>query len=113
MGRKGPPPQPTKEQLADPNFFRVEQLAAKPVRLDPGHWHRVLIELHGNDVVVGVGENIVLFGSGSVLDVQKTKIAFVADPEATLLIDNVEISENSLLPDATASKARLEKAAKP
>jgi hypothetical protein len=39
---KQPIPQPTSQQLADPNFFRTEELAAREIQCPIGQWHDVL-----------------------------------------------------------------------
>jgi len=97
-GRKVPPP--TKEQLADPKFYRVEKLASQPAKTGDGQWHRVLIEQHGNDVLVQVDDQPSLSATGTVIDAKKSRIVFLVGQSGTVLVDDVKVWEN-----ARASKA--------
>ncbi|MCX6906675.1 MAG: hypothetical protein NTY01_01390 [Verrucomicrobia bacterium] len=91
-GRKPAPP--TQEQLADPKFYRTETLDRKPVELADGQWHRVLIEICGNDAVAQV-DGVVLRATGSVFDAKKVRIYFLIGMSGTMLIDNVKVWENT------------------
>ena len=97
-GRKIPPP--TKEQLADPKFYRVEKLASQPAKTGDGQWHRVLIEQNGNDVLVQVDDQPPLSATGTVIDAKKSRIVFLVGQSGTVLVDDVKVWEN-----ARASKA--------
>jgi len=61
-GRK--PATPTPEQLADPKFYRTETLDRKPVRVTDGEWHRVLVEISGNEAVAQVDDQVVPRANG-------------------------------------------------
>lgn len=104
-GRKAPVP--TKEQLADPKFYRTDRLAFQLAKLADGQWHHVLIEQHGNDALVQVDGKITLLGQGTVIDAKKSRIVFLVGGAGTMLIDNVKVWENELRPDWDATKAKL------
>lgn len=86
---------PTKEQLADPKFYRTEKLAAAPAKLADGKWHRVLIETNANDVLVQVDDLPPLSGKGTVLDVMKSRLVFLVGLAGTMQIDDVRVWENA------------------
>ncbi len=87
---------PTKEQLADPKFYRTETLDRKPAKLDDGQWHRVLVEICGNDAVAQV-DGVVLRAKGSVFDEKKARLYFLIGMSGTMLVDNVKVWENTPL----------------
>jgi hypothetical protein len=89
-GTKVPPP--TKEQLADPKFYRTESLGRQPAKAGDD-WHEVKIELRGNDVIAQVDALPVLHGTGTVLDVKKSRIAFLVGQSGDVRIDDVKVSE--------------------
>lgn len=91
-GRKVPPP--TKEQLADPMFYRTETLAKDPAKLLDGQWHHVLIELVGNQFVAQVDGRVTLQAQGTVLDAKKSRLVFLVGQAGTMLIDDVKVWEN-------------------
>jgi arylsulfatase len=88
-------PAPTKEQLADPKYYRIEKLASQPAKVGDGQWHRVLIEQHGNDVLVQLDDQPPLAAIGTVLDVKKSRIVFLVGQAGTVLVDDVKVWENS------------------
>lgn len=104
-GRKAP--QPTKEQLADPKFYRTERLGFERANCADAQWHHLLIEQHGNEVLVKVDDKITLLGAGTVIDAKKSRIVFLVGGAGTALIDNVKVWENSLRPDWSTTKAKL------
>lgn len=91
-GRKVTPP--TKEQLADPKFYRTEMLDRKAADVTDGQWHHVLVEICGNDAVAQV-DGVVLRAKGSVFDEKKARIYFLIGMSGTMLVDNVKVWENS------------------
>lgn len=93
-GRKPAPP--TKEQLANPKFYRTEMLERKEAKLDDGQWHRVLVEICGNNAVTQV-DGVVLRAKGSVFDEKKARIYFLIGMSGTMLIDDVKVWENTPL----------------
>jgi hypothetical protein len=95
-GTKIPPP--TKEQLADPKFYRTESLGRQPAKPTDGEWHQVRIELHGNEVVAQMDKLPALHGTGTVLDVKKSRIAFLVSQSGDIRIDDVCAWENSAKP---------------
>jgi len=88
---------PTKEQLADPKFYRTEMLDRKPVSLADGQWHRVLVEIRGNKAVAKV-DDVVLQATGTVFDVKKSRIVFLIGLAGTMQIDEVKVWENDKRP---------------
>lgn len=90
-GRKIVPP--TKEQLADPKFYRTETLGRKDAKLDDGQWHHVLVEINGNEAVAQVGD-VVLRATGTVFDAKKSRLVFLVGLAGTMLIDDVKVWEN-------------------
>ena len=92
-GRVLPPP--TKEQLADPKFYRVEKLASQPAKTGDGQWHDVLIEQNGNDVLVQVDDQPPLAATGTVLDAKKSRMVFLVGQAGTVLVDDVKAWENT------------------
>ncbi len=85
------PPAPTKEQLADPKFYRTESLARQPAKAGD-EWHSVKIELRGNDVVAQVDALPALRGTGTVLDVKKSRAVFLIGQAGDVRIDDVMVS---------------------
>jgi hypothetical protein len=84
---------PTKEQLADPKFYRTEMLDRKTANIADGKWHRVLVEIRGNEAVAKV-DDVVLRATGTVFDVKKSRIVFLIGLAGTMQIDNVKVWEN-------------------
>ena len=90
-------PAATKEQLADPKFYRVEKLAMQPSKVADGQWHQVLIEQNGNDVLVQLDALPPLAAKGAVFDAPKSRIVFLVGLAGTVLVDDVKVWENSRL----------------
>jgi hypothetical protein len=103
---KQPIPKPTAEQLADPTFFRIEELAAKPIACAVGDWHQVLIEVNGNDLVAQV-DGQTLIATATVADTMKIRIGVGLTGRSTAVIDNVRVWENHRRADWEQVKARL------
>ncbi|HWB00670.1 MAG TPA: hypothetical protein VG713_19385 [Pirellulales bacterium] len=103
---KQPLPAPTAEQLADPTFFRTEELAAVPIDCDVGSWHDVLLEINGNDLVAQV-DGQTLLATSTVADAAKNRIGFGMVKRATLLIDDVRIWDNKRRADWDEVKSTL------
>ena len=91
-GRKIPPP--TKEQLADPKFYRTETLAKDPLKLCDGQWHQVLIETRGNEVAAQVDGQVTLRATGTVLEAQKTRLVFLIGQSGLMQVDDVKVWGN-------------------
>jgi hypothetical protein len=90
-------PVPTKEQLADPKFYRTESLARQPAK-PADQWHDVLVELNGNDVVAQMDELPPLKAKGTVLDAPKSRLVFLIGNSGTMLVDDVRVWENQAKP---------------
>ncbi len=104
-GRK--PPTPTAEQLADPAFYRTERLAAQPREIANGHWHHVLVEVSGAEVVVQVDDGAPMVATSPVVAAEKSRDVFLVGGAATALIDEVKVWENSRRADWSELKAKL------
>src|SRR5204863_1089566 len=53
---------------------KLEVLDKVPLKLEPGTWHTLLLELQGADVVASIDGTQVVFGSGERIDVDKTSV---------------------------------------
>lgn len=82
----------TKAQLADDSFYRIEPIAKRAATAIDGDWHHVSIVLKGNRVIAKI-DNKELSGTGTVLDVKKSKLVFLVSQTADIRIDNVKLSE--------------------
>ena len=89
-GRKVPPP--TKEQLADPKFYRTERLAGEPLKAKPGEWIKIDVDLKGNDVTVTANDTQKLTAKGTVFDVPKSRLVFLVGAGRKVWIDDVRAS---------------------
>lgn len=100
-------PTPTAEQLADPKYYRTEELAKKAVNFGIGEWHQVLIEISGDDLVAQVDGQGALLARATVADADKSRAAFEISGRGTVLIGNVRISEATRRADAEQVKQKL------
>ena len=89
------PPPPTKEQLADPKFYRTESLAKQPANPTDGEWHTVRIEVRGNEVVAQMDALPALRGTGTVLAVKKSRVVFLIGQSGDVRIDDVKVAEKT------------------
>jgi len=87
-GKRTPP---TKEQLADSGYYRIERLVTQKSIVSDGEWHHVKIELKGNLVTARVDQNPEISGKGTVLDVSKSRIVFLVGQSGDIRIDKVKI----------------------
>ncbi len=99
-------PAPTKEELADPAFYRTEKLASQPAKSADGEWHNVLIEQNGNDVMVQVDDQPPLSATGTVLDVKKSRVVLLIGQAGTVLMDDVKIWENARTANPSSSPSK-------
>jgi hypothetical protein len=53
---------------------KMEVLDTLPVKLEPGTWHTLLLEMLGKEVVAGIDAKYVVFGAGERIDVDKTSV---------------------------------------
>lgn len=103
---KQPIPQATKEQLADPTFFRIEDLTNQPIECAVGQWHQVMLEVNGNDLVAQVaGKTLVAVSTEA--EGMKNRIGIGLTGRVTALVDDVRIWENTRRPDWESVKAKL------
>jgi hypothetical protein len=99
-------PQQTAEQLADPEHFRIEDLAARPFHCSPGEWHQVLLEVSGNELVAQV-DGQKLAATAVEADSMKSRLGIGLTGRGTVLIKNMRISENTRRADWQDVKAKL------
>jgi hypothetical protein len=85
-------PPPTKEQLADPQFYRTERLATAPLQAKPGDWIKIDVVLKGNDVTVTLNDTQKLDAKGTVLDVAKSRLVFLVGQGKKVWIDEIRAS---------------------
>lgn len=85
------PPAPTRDQLADPKFYRTESLAREAAKAGD-KWHQVKIEVHGNDVTAQVDALAPLHGKATVLDVKKSRIVFLVGQSGDIRVDDVKVA---------------------
>jgi len=81
---------PTRAQLADPSFYRIERLARHTATAIDGRWHHVTITLRGNRVLAGF-DKTKLSATGTVLDVKKSRLVFLVGQTGDVRIDNVKL----------------------
>jgi hypothetical protein len=103
---KQPLPTPTTEQLADPNHFRIEELASRPMTCAVGEWHHILLEVSGNELVAQV-DGQKLAATAAEADAMKCRIGFGLTGRGTVLIKDLRISENQRRADWEEVKAKL------
>jgi len=103
---KQPIPQPTPEQLADPNFFRTEELAARNIRSPVGEYHQVLLEVSGNELVAQV-DGQTLLATATEADTMKNRIGIGLTGRCTVILDEVRVWENARRDDWQAVKSKL------
>jgi len=109
---KQPLPKATAEQLADPTFFRTEELATRPIECALSQWHDVLLEVNGNDLVAQV-DGQTLVATSTVADAMKNRIGVGLTGRGAVLIDKVRIWENTRRTDWESVKARFPAAESP
>ena len=85
------PPAPTKEQLADPKFYRTESLNRQPAKAGD-EWHSVKIELRGNEVTAQVDGLPAMNAKGTVLEAKKSSLVFLVGNSGDVRIDDVKVS---------------------
>ena len=81
---------PTRSQLADPSFYRIERLAHHSATAWDGKWHHVTIQLRGNHVTATF-DSARLSATGTVLDVKKSRLVFLVAQTADVRLDNVKL----------------------
>jgi hypothetical protein len=87
-----PAPQPTREQLEDPKFYRTEKLASTPFKAKPGDWIKLDVVLKGNDVTVTINDEEKVQAKGTVFDVAKSRLVFLVGQGKKVWIDEVRVS---------------------
>jgi hypothetical protein len=85
-------PPPTQEQLADPKYYRTERLASAPLEVKTDDWIKFDVALKGNDVTVTVNDKQTLKATGTVFDVEKSRLVFLVGQAKKVWIDEVRVS---------------------
>jgi len=83
---------PTKDQLADPAYYRIEKLSSQKVESTDGEWHHVWIRIQGNKVEAQFDDQERMSTEGTVLDVPKSRAVFLIGNKGDVRIDNVKIT---------------------
>ena len=100
-----PLPTPTKEQLADPKFYRIETLARKTLSIGTD-WHKVRLELNGNQVAAQIDNQPPLKANATVVNVRKTKLVILLSKDADVEIDDLKVGELDLTKNPATPAAR-------
>ncbi len=85
-------PPPTAEQLADPKYYRTERLASAPLEGKTDDWMKFDVVLKGNDVTVTVNDKQTLKATGTVFDVEKSRLVFLVGQAKKVWVDEVRVS---------------------
>lgn len=85
-------PPPTAEQLADPKYYRTERLASAPLTVKTDDWMKFDVVLKGNEVTVTVNGTQTLKATGTVFDVEKSRLVFLIGQGKKVWIDEVRVS---------------------
>ncbi len=83
---------PTKLQLDDPSFYRIESLARQAANGLDGSWHHVQIVLDGNNVIARFDNGPELTVTGTVLDVSKSRVVFLVGKNGDISLDRVTVT---------------------
>lgn len=84
---------PTKQQLDDPTFYRVERLAKQAAKPNDGNWHHIKITVSENEVTAQFDKKVPLTTTGTVLNVAKSRVVFLVGQSGDMRIDNVKVTE--------------------
>ena len=84
---------PSKEQLEDSAFYRIEKLTSQKAEAVDGKWDHVWIKLKGNKVEAKLDDHDKMSAEGTVLDVNKSRAVFLVGQKGDVRIDNVKITD--------------------
>src|SRR5262249_40197753 len=90
---------------------RMEVLDTLPLKLEPGIWHTLLLEIQGNEVVASIDGKDVVFGAGERIDVDKTSVQFRVGGESAAFKD-LRVWETTPSDTWEVTKAKLLEARK-
>lgn len=82
---------PTKEELDDPSFYRVEALTRQKATVNDGQWHHVKIDVTANKVTAWLDKGDAIEATGTVLNVPKSRLVFLVGQSGDIRIDNVKL----------------------
>jgi hypothetical protein len=85
---------------------KLEVLDKVPLKLEPGAWHVLLLEMQGNQVVASIDGTQIAFGSGERIDVDKTSVQFRIRGEWVAL-KHLRLWETTLAGSWEATRAKL------
>ena len=71
----------------------MEVLDTMPLKLEPGVWHTLLLEMQGKEVVASIDGKQTVFGAGERIDVDKTSVQFRMGGESAAL-KNLRVRES-------------------
>jgi hypothetical protein len=66
---------------------KMDDLDTVPLKLEPGTWHTLLLEIEGKEVVASIDGQHVTFGAGERIDVDKTSVQFRVGGESVAFKD--------------------------
>jgi hypothetical protein len=84
---------------------RMEVLDTVPLKLEPGTWHTLLLEMQGKEVVASIDGKEAVFGAGERIDVDKTSVQLRVGGESAAFKDlSVREATGSDMWEATRAK---------
>ena len=90
---------------------KMEVLDTMPLKLEPGTWHILLLEMQGKEVVASIDGKDIAFGAGERIDVGKTSVQLRVGGESAAFKD-LRVHEATLCDTWAATKAKLLEARK-
>jgi hypothetical protein len=85
---------------------KMEVLDKVPLKLEPGTWYVLLLEMHGGDVVASIDGKHAAFGAGERIDVDKTSVQLRVGGES-VAFKNLRVWEATPADTWEATKAKL------
>jgi hypothetical protein len=85
---------------------KLEDLDKLPLKLEPGAWHTLLLEMQGPDVVASIDGKQIVFGAGERIDVDKTSVQLRVGGES-VAFKNLRVWEATPAEAWEATKATL------
>src|SRR5438128_2407588 len=85
---------------------KMEVLDTVALKLEPGTWHTLLLEMQGKEVVASIDGKEVAFGAGERIDVDKTSVQLRVGGES-VAFKNLRVWEATPSDTWAATKAKL------
>src|SRR5262249_22824503 len=90
---------------------KMEVLDTVPLKLEPGTWHTLLLEMQGQEVVASIDGKEAVFGAGERIDVDKTSVQLRVGGESAAFKD-LRVRETTPSDTWEATRAKLREARK-